>query len=103
MRERTVHLALRATPAEAALIRHAAEAAMLSTSSYLRTLALGGDGRALRLQSLQAELRRQGGLLKHLAARGALDHRATEQALALWREAVGQIAEAADARQSHPT
>ena len=55
MRERTVHLALRATPAEAALIRHAAEAAMLSTSSYLRTLALGGDGRVMRLQSLQAE------------------------------------------------
>jgi hypothetical protein len=103
MRERTVHLALRATPVEAALIRHAADAAMLTTSSYLRTLALRGDVRVARLQALHAELRRQGGLLKHLAARGLLDRHATEQALALWREAVQQIAEAADARQSHPT
>lgn len=101
MRERTVHLALRATPAEALLIRHMADAAMLTTSSYLRTIALRGDVRLVQLQSLQAELRRQGGLLKHLAARGQLDRSATDQALAGWRATVQRIAEVIDAGQSH--
>ena len=98
MRERTVHLALRATPAEAALIRHMADAAMLTTSAYLRTIALRGDTRVARLQTLQAELRRQGGLLKHLAAHGQLDRSAVEQALTQWRATIQHIA---DACQSH--
>ncbi len=101
MRERTVHLALRATPAEAALIRHMADAAMLTTSAYLRTIALRGDTRVARLQTLQAELRRQGGLLKHLAARGQLDRSAVELALTQWRATIQRIAEVADACQSH--
>ncbi|CDW95175.1 MULTISPECIES: mobilization protein [unclassified Thiomonas] len=102
MRERTTHLTLRATPAEAALIRHLANAALLTTSAYLRTMALRGDARVARLQTLHAELRRQGGLLKHLAAQGQLGRSAPEQALADWRAAVRRVCEEMDhARQGH--
>ncbi|HOI68099.1 MAG TPA: mobilization protein [Thiomonas arsenitoxydans] len=101
MRERTVHLALRATPEEAALIRHLADAALLSVSAFLRITALRGDVCLPRLQSLQAELRRQGGLLKHLTTQGAVPPAAAAQALADWRAAVQRIAEVTRAGQGH--
>ena len=99
MRERTVHLALRATREEATLIRHLADAALLSVSGYLRATALHGDVCLPRLRSLQAELRRQGGLLKHLTAQGALPPAAAAQALADWRTALQRISEVSGAGQ----
>ncbi|MDE2175826.1 MAG: mobilization protein [Betaproteobacteria bacterium] len=101
MRERSAMLTLRVTPEEAMLIRHLADAALLTVSAYLRTKALGGDVYLPRLQSLQAELRRQGGLLKHLSAQGALSAQPTAQALADWQRAVRSIEEMAHARQGH--
>lgn len=103
MREpvRSVRLTFRATPAEADAIRLMADAALMGVSEFLRRRALVEDTQVLRLQSLQAELRRQGGLLKHLAARGQLDPQAVQHALAGWQAALARIVEALDAGQSH--
>ncbi|OYV37314.1 MAG: hypothetical protein B7X31_14545 [Thiomonas sp. 13-66-29] len=101
MRERTVHLALRATPAEATLIRHMADAALLTTSSYLRTIALQGDQRLPRLQSLQAELRRLGGLQKHLASKRSWQYEERQQFERITEQIVATLRAIAHAGQSH--
>ncbi|MGC9185657.1 MAG: plasmid mobilization protein [Thiomonas sp.] len=93
MRERTIMLSVRVLPQEATLIRHAALAAGVSVSAWLRAAALREDPRIARLNGLHAELRRQGGLLKHLSAQGALSAQATAQALADWQRAVRSIAQ----------
>lgn len=101
MRERTVHLALRATPVEAALIRHAADAALLTTSNYLRTLALRGDVRVARLQALHAELRRLGGLQKHLASKRSWQYEERQQFERITEQIVATLRAIAHAGQSH--
>lgn len=101
MRERTCVLTLRVTPQEAALIRQAADAALMTVSAYLRAVALRDDAGVRRLQSLQAELRRQGGLLKLLSNQGVLAAQDSAQALADWRRALRRIEDSAHARQGH--
>ncbi|OIQ86022.1 hypothetical protein GALL_321200 [mine drainage metagenome] len=63
---KTARLIFRATPAEADAIRLMADAALMGTSEFLRRRALGEDMQVRRLAALHAELRKLGGLQKHL-------------------------------------
>jgi hypothetical protein len=64
---KTARLIFRATPAEAAAIRLMSDAALMGTSEFLRRRALAEDMQVHRLAALHAELRKLGGLQKHLA------------------------------------
>lgn len=67
MAKRTRIVNCKVTEQELARIRHLADAAMTTTSGYLRSVALSEDVRLRRMTALQAELRKLGGLQKHLA------------------------------------
>ncbi len=86
---------VRLTATERAELEAAAEKAGLTLSEYIRRRALGRRVAAPRaltdIQTLN-ELRRLGGLVKHLALGGHIDAEACRDALSELREAAARIA-----------
>lgn len=82
---------IRLTADEKSFIRTQAEAAGLPASAYVRALAVGNTIRTKTDAAVLNELRRLGGLCKHLFANGA-DHAATGEALRALEAAAARLA-----------
>lgn len=92
-RKRTLALAVRVTPEEADAIREKARDAGATVSEFLRACALGRKTRNTLDSQVINELRRLGGLQKHLFNEGGGAHsHAFAEVLAELKKAVARIA-----------
>lgn len=87
---RAVFKNIRLTEAEARQIRAKAEAAGVTTSDWIRAAALGQHIKSRVDMTALNELRRQGGLVKHLYNEGA-DPAATASALAALEQVAARL------------
>jgi hypothetical protein len=90
--QKTAPMQVRLTPAERAELAAAAADAGLTVSDYIRRRALGRRITARVDLTVINELRRLGGLVKHLTLGSHIDAEAGREALAELREAVARIA-----------
>ncbi len=101
---KTVRLIFRTTPAEADAIRLMADAALMGMSEFLRRRALAEDMQVQRLKALHAELRKLGGLQKHLVMQRTWSFSDRDQFDSVMRAFIltgKAIQDVLDARQGH--
>ena len=83
---KTVRFTVRFQPLEAETIRLMADASLMSVAAFLRSRALAEDLHIRRLKALQGELRKLGGLQKHLVMQGGWSAADREQFSAVMHE-----------------
>lgn len=89
--ERVVWKNIRLTPAEDAKIKQSAESAGVTSTEWMRSAALGHHVQSHVDMVALNELRRQGGLLKHLHNEGVLDSAASWSALQALEAAAARL------------